>query len=95
VATAGVPLGSDARRSHYSKAGNRKGLVFSPDHVWTFHIWQQFIDLSTYKLVRPPPPLHTRAYRLTGRWCHLAAASRPPRRRAISPWQRCSLPGSC
>lgn len=29
---------------------NLEGLVLSPDHVYTFHIWQHLIDFSTYKL---------------------------------------------
>jgi hypothetical protein len=29
---------------------NLEGLILSPDHVYTFHIWQHLIDFSTYKL---------------------------------------------
>jgi hypothetical protein len=29
---------------------NLQGLQFSPDYVYTFHIWQHIVDFSTYKL---------------------------------------------
>ena len=29
---------------------NLQGLKFSPDYVYTFHIWQHIVDFSTYKL---------------------------------------------
>lgn len=25
-------------------------MMLSPDHVYTFHVWQHLIDFSTYKL---------------------------------------------
>lgn len=37
----GAPLSADARRRHFMADRNRKGRVFTTDHVWTFHIWQQ------------------------------------------------------
>ena len=32
------------------RPSNRTGLTYSPDLVWTFHFWQQFVDLSSYCL---------------------------------------------
>lgn len=29
---------------------NLDGMTLSPEHVYTFHIWQHLIDFSTYKL---------------------------------------------
>jgi hypothetical protein len=31
-------------------AKNLDGMTLSPNHVYTFHIWQHLIDFSTYKL---------------------------------------------
>lgn len=46
----GAPMKADNRRVHFSKPANLRPQTFSPGKVYTFHIWQQFIDISSYKL---------------------------------------------
>lgn len=46
----GAPLLPEKRRKWCDAPKNLEGLKFSPDHIYTFHIWQHLIDFSTYKL---------------------------------------------
>lgn len=46
----GNPVSSDKRRKWCDTPKNLSGRQFSPDHVYTFHIWQHLIDFSTYNL---------------------------------------------
>lgn len=48
--TPGDPLPSDRRRKWCDTPKNLVGKQFSPDYVYTFHIWQHLIDFSTYSL---------------------------------------------
>ncbi|KXZ48705.1 hypothetical protein GPECTOR_26g608 [Gonium pectorale] len=50
AASASQPASSEARRRYFTSPRNRAGLVYDTRRVWTFHFWQQFVDLSTYKL---------------------------------------------
>eukprot|EP00878_Enallax_costatus_P000528 GHUV01000623.1.p1 GENE.GHUV01000623.1~~GHUV01000623.1.p1 ORF type:complete len:349 (+),score=116.38 GHUV01000623.1:263-1309(+) len=45
----GNPVSSDKRRKWCDVPKNLAGKQFTPDHVYTFHIWQHLIDFSTYK----------------------------------------------
>lgn len=49
-AQTGEPLCPAKRRKWCDVPKNLDGLTLSPDHVYTFHIWQHLIDFSTYKL---------------------------------------------
>ena len=49
LTVAGNPLCADKRRKWCDIPKNLAGKQFSPDHVYTFHIWQHLIDFSTYK----------------------------------------------
>lgn len=46
----GAPLSPEKRRKWCDVPKNLQGLKFSPDYVYTFHIWQHIVDFSTYKL---------------------------------------------
>ncbi len=39
-----------ARTKHFASSKHRASHTFDTEHVWTFHIWQQFIDFSDYEL---------------------------------------------
>lgn len=41
VQMAGNPLNADARRRLFMGDRARRGRAFTPEHVWTFYIWQQ------------------------------------------------------
>ena len=45
-----LPVISDRRRKWCDQPKNLAGRTFSPDHTYTFHIWQHLIDFSSYKL---------------------------------------------
>ncbi len=47
---AGQPLCPAKRRKWCDVPRNLAGMQLSPDHVYTFHIWQHLIDFSSYKL---------------------------------------------
>ncbi|PNW84735.1 hypothetical protein CHLRE_03g156550v5 [Chlamydomonas reinhardtii] len=44
------PATADARRRHYINPRNRAELRYDPGHVYTFHCYQQWVDLASYKL---------------------------------------------
>ncbi|KXZ48704.1 hypothetical protein GPECTOR_26g607 [Gonium pectorale] len=44
------PASSEARRRYFTSPRNRAGLVYDTRRVWTFLYWQQYMDLSSYKL---------------------------------------------
>lgn len=46
----GGPVSSDARRRFFSSGRNREGLLYDTRRIYTFHFWQQFVDLATYQL---------------------------------------------
>ena len=48
VAKNGGPLSLVQRRRVIAAKGHQ--LTFDTEHTWTFHIWQHFVDLSTYEL---------------------------------------------
>ena len=50
AATDAPPLPAEARRKLFTRASARASRTFGTDHVWTFHLWQQFIDMSDYTL---------------------------------------------
>jgi len=50
VLWSGAPLSPEKRRKWCDVPKNLQGLKFSPDYVYTFHIWQHIVDFSTYKL---------------------------------------------
>ncbi|KAI8464539.1 MAG: hypothetical protein J3K34DRAFT_526123 [Monoraphidium minutum] len=50
LAKGGEPLPVAARRKHFQAAKNRAGVNFDTQHVWTFHLWQEFIDYAAYVL---------------------------------------------
>ena len=41
-------LSSMARKKLFSKSANLKGLSFSPDLVYTFNIYQHYVNFSTF-----------------------------------------------
>jgi hypothetical protein len=45
-----APLPAEARRKLFTRASARASRTFGTDMVWTFHLWQQFIDMSDYTL---------------------------------------------
>lgn len=47
---AGQPLCPAKRRKWCDVPKNLADMQLSPDHVYTFHIWQHLIDFSSYKL---------------------------------------------
>jgi hypothetical protein len=46
----GAPLPAEARRRLFTRASARSSRTLGTDLVWTFHLWQQFIDMSDYTL---------------------------------------------
>lgn len=38
-----------SRRRYFQAAGNRH-IPFSTAYVWTFHLWQEYIDYASYML---------------------------------------------
>lgn len=38
-----------SRRRYFQVAANRQ-MCFSTDYVWTFHLWQEYIDYASYML---------------------------------------------
>jgi hypothetical protein len=46
----GAPLASEARRRLFMADRHRRGRAFTTDHIWTFSIWQQVIDVPGYYL---------------------------------------------
>lgn len=50
VPCAGQPLCPSKRRKWCDVPKHLEGMTLSPDHVYTFHIWQHLIDFSSYKL---------------------------------------------
>ncbi|GBF96590.1 hypothetical protein Rsub_09336 [Raphidocelis subcapitata] len=46
----GNPMASDARRRRFMRDVHRRGRTYTTDHVWTFVIWQQVIDVAGYFL---------------------------------------------
>ena len=46
----GNALPAERRRRWCDAPRNLEGRAFSPDHVYTLHIWQHLIDFSSYKL---------------------------------------------
>jgi Protein of unknown function (DUF1769) len=46
----GKPLCATRRRRWCDTPRNLEGQMLSPEHVYTFHIWQHLIDFSSYKL---------------------------------------------
>jgi Protein of unknown function (DUF1769) len=70
--SAGKPWGSNQRRKFFAASKNLRGRSFGTELVWTFHIWQQFISMSDYKLQLPLGLTFKLARHLVG---HLQAAS--------------------
>jgi hypothetical protein len=50
AASPGLPLTPEKRRKWCDCPSNLSGLQFSPDYIYTFHIWQHVVDFSSYKL---------------------------------------------
>jgi hypothetical protein len=46
----GAPLPPDARRKWCDVPANIEGAVFSPDHVYTFHCYQSYVNFGAYEL---------------------------------------------
>jgi len=46
----GAPINADTRRRMFMAEKWRKNRSFSTEHVWTFYIWQQVIDVAGYYL---------------------------------------------
>lgn len=46
----GNPISASDRRRYLSKEATLTQHVFDTDLTWTFHIWQHFVDFSTYEL---------------------------------------------
>ncbi|KAF6256540.1 hypothetical protein COO60DRAFT_1640616 [Scenedesmus sp. NREL 46B-D3] len=40
----------DARRKHFQSAAHRTAASFTTEHVWTFHLWQEYLDFASYLL---------------------------------------------
>lgn len=47
---AGDGLTVASRRRYFQTAANRQDMPFSTDYVWTFHLWQEYIDYASYML---------------------------------------------
>ena len=39
-----------ARRKHFQSQGHRSSCLYSTEHVWTFHLWQEYLDYAAYEL---------------------------------------------
>ncbi|KAG2440245.1 hypothetical protein HXX76_004357 [Chlamydomonas incerta] len=50
AAAATRPASADARRRHYINPRNRAGLRYDTARVYTFHFYQQWVDLAAYRL---------------------------------------------
>lgn len=48
--TSGAPWPAAKRRKHFWNKRNRAGHSFSTEHVWTFSMFQHFVDMSKYEL---------------------------------------------
>lgn len=48
--TAGEPASVTQRRKFFQSAKQREYRRYTTDHVWTFHLWQEFLDYSSYVL---------------------------------------------
>ena len=47
---AGKPWSSSKRKSWMSDKRNLQGRRFDTSHVWTFHLYQHFVDMARYEL---------------------------------------------
>jgi hypothetical protein len=43
-------MASDTRRRRFMRDCHRRGRTYTTEHVWTFVIWQQVIDVAGYYL---------------------------------------------
>ncbi|KAI8463972.1 MAG: hypothetical protein J3K34DRAFT_441942, partial [Monoraphidium minutum] len=46
----GAPMAAEARRKHFMNERHLEGRRYDTNHVWTFYIWQQVIDVAGYFL---------------------------------------------
>ena len=46
----GDGLTVSSRRRYFQVAAHRQALPFSTEYVWTFHLWQEYIDYASYML---------------------------------------------
>lgn len=49
----GKPLSAGKRRSLFASRSNRQGKAFDTEHVWTFQLYDQSMDYSTFTLPIP------------------------------------------
>eukprot|EP00878_Enallax_costatus_P023186 GHUV01024650.1.p2 GENE.GHUV01024650.1~~GHUV01024650.1.p2 ORF type:complete len:334 (+),score=107.30 GHUV01024650.1:4074-5075(+) len=50
---AGNPMSAARRRSYFANKGNRQGRFYDTEHVWTFQLYDQSLDYSTFALPIP------------------------------------------
>jgi len=50
VVVQGRAMDAEARRRHFNRPASREGREFDTEHVWTFGVWQQFVNLALYEL---------------------------------------------
>ncbi|CAL8462122.1 g1653 [Coccomyxa elongata] len=48
--TNGGPMDALKRKKHFWNKKNRAGHVFTREHVWTFQMYQHFVDMGAYEL---------------------------------------------
>jgi len=53
----GAPLAASKRQAQFRSAAARKGRVFDTEHVWTFQIYDQVMDYSSFQLPLPFFPI--------------------------------------
>lgn len=46
----GDPLAAEKRRRWFDNPANASRVVLSKDYVYTWHIWQHWCNISTYRL---------------------------------------------
>eukprot|EP00877_Chromochloris_zofingiensis_P008386 jgi/Chrzof1/3800/Cz13g09090.t1 len=49
----GAPLSSDKRRKYFDKPANAAAKLIGTEYVWTVHMWQNIVDVATYRLGLP------------------------------------------
>lgn len=43
-------MSGPSRKQHFTSGARRQGKSFDTSHVWTFTMYQHFVDMSTYEL---------------------------------------------
>jgi hypothetical protein len=65
------------RQAWFRSPGKRTGRCYSPDHVYTFHIYDQALDYSTFQMLLPLFPIDlVQVGEGWGGWCQHGARGR-------------------